>query len=399
MTQELRMMSTHDQQTGAKRIAAIATVFFPLSHADVILSRWNKAFATDAEWGWNPQGETRIVSLYVAQHPQDDLEGKNDISSEYAAQHGVVLTDTLEQALAPNGRELAVDGVLLIGEHGDYPANERGQKLYPRKELFDQIVAVFRKTGKCVPVFCDKHLSWNPDWAVEMVETAAAMGFPLMAGSTTPHCGTEPHVEVKEGEKVEQALGVYYGGEEVYGFHSLELLQSLLEKRAGGEPGVRTITAWRGKEIEEGLDPVSRELLVAALRVAKNPTMESEAPWKSDDRERFVLYRFDHYDGLVSRHLMLNGCVAEWIAAIKIEGESGIRAGRAKMGGADSFYGHFARLDCLLQEMFVTGESPVAVERTLLTTQMIARATEALMQTGVPLEVELATRKRKLLIS
>lgn len=392
-------MSEHDQQTKAKRIAVVATVFFPLSHADVILSRWNKAFETDGDWGWSSAGETRIVSMYVAQHPQDDPKGQNDISGQYAAEHGVAIAETLEQALSANGKTLDVDGVLLIGEHGDYPTNERGQKLYPRKELFDQIVAVFRNTGKCVPVFCDKHLSWNPEWAVEMVETAESMGFPLMAGSTTPHCGTEPQVEVRGDERVEQALGVYYGGEEVYGFHSLELVQSLLEKRAGGETGVRTITAWRGKEIEEGMDSGAKELLKAAIQVSTNWTMDSPEPWLSDDREGFVLYRFDHYDGTVSRHLMMNGCMRGWIAAIKIAGDDRIRAGEAKMGNADSFYGHFAVLDRLLQEMFMTGKSTSPIERTLLTTQMIARATEALMQLGVPLEVELVSGERNVLNS
>ena len=81
-----------------------------------------------------------------------------------------------------------MDGVLLIGEHGDYADNEIGQKLYPRKELFDKIVDVFRTSNRSVPVFCDKHLSWNFDWALEMDRTAREMGFLLLAGSSIPHC-------------------------------------------------------------------------------------------------------------------------------------------------------------------------------------------------------------------
>ena len=57
--------------------------------------------------------------------------------------------------------KLAVEGVLLIGEHGNYPRNDKGQILYPRLEMMEQIAAAFRKAGRSVPVFNDKHLSYT----------------------------------------------------------------------------------------------------------------------------------------------------------------------------------------------------------------------------------------------
>ena len=68
-------------------------------------------------------------------------------------------------ALTDGGRTLSVDGILLIGEHGTYPRNEKGQTLYPRYEFFAQIIDVFRKSGRSVPIFNDKHLSWSWDHA------------------------------------------------------------------------------------------------------------------------------------------------------------------------------------------------------------------------------------------
>jgi 6-phosphogluconolactonase (cycloisomerase 2 family) len=372
------------------RIAAIATVFFPLSHADVILSRWNIPYETDSQWGWKPGGESKIVTLHVEQYPQNAANGKNDISAAYVAKHQVRMATSIADALlSHDGKTLAVDGVLLIGEHGDYPMNERGQKLYPRKELFDQIVQVFRAAGKCVPVFCDKHLSWNPEWAQAMVTTARAMKFPLFGGSTTPYCGTDPHVSVTSKDRVTDALAIYYGGEEVYGFHSLELMQSLIQYRKGGERGVKSITAWRGESVEKGLPASLRPLLDAALRASKDVKMTSSSPWLGGEPENYVLYMFEHYDGLKSYHLMMTGCVTDWTVAIRVEGDDKIRVGRATMGDADSFYGHFARLNSLLQKMFMTGQSPVTEDRVLLTTQMIARATEALQQPETPLVVNL----------
>ena len=86
---------------------------------------------------------------------------------------------TIAEALRCGGSKLAVDGVLIIGEHGDYPRNEKGQILYPRYEFFRQAVEVFETDGRAVPVFNDKHLSYSFTKARSMVESLEAAGFPL----------------------------------------------------------------------------------------------------------------------------------------------------------------------------------------------------------------------------
>src|SRR4051812_48036765 len=104
-----------------KRIAAVVTEYRPNSHADVIIGKYLDGFRQD---GRPPRPRSRIVSLYTAQVPA------NDLSRERAAQHGVPIFPTIAEALTLGKGRLGVDGVLLIGEHGDYPTNEKGQKLY-----------------------------------------------------------------------------------------------------------------------------------------------------------------------------------------------------------------------------------------------------------------------------
>ena len=54
-----------------------------------------------------------------------------------------------------------MDAVLLIGEHGEYPSNEKNQVLYPRYEFFKECVEVFEEDGRAVPIYNDKHLSYS----------------------------------------------------------------------------------------------------------------------------------------------------------------------------------------------------------------------------------------------
>ncbi|MGC8793456.1 MAG: hypothetical protein ACP5U2_08700, partial [Bryobacteraceae bacterium] len=156
------------------KVAAIVTEYRPLSHADVIGGRFLQGYYPN---GVRQQPRTRIVSMYTDQVPA------NDMSRELAARYGFTIYPSVEEALTLGGDRLAVDAVLLIGEHGNYPVNERGQKLYPRYELFERIVQVFRRSHRPAPVFCDKHLSYSWKKALAMYRWSRGLRFPLMATS------------------------------------------------------------------------------------------------------------------------------------------------------------------------------------------------------------------------
>ena len=90
-----------------------------------------------------------------------DQPGNSDLGREMAAAHGVPIFDVMIDALTLGGDQLAVDGVLSICEHGKYAWNEKEQYLYPRRHFMEQICGVMAVSGRAVPVFNDKHLSWR----------------------------------------------------------------------------------------------------------------------------------------------------------------------------------------------------------------------------------------------
>ena len=105
-----------------------------------------------------------IASVYIDQVPKEDL------SRSRIARHKLKQYPSIEEALTLGGSRLAVDGVVIIAEHGNYPKNEKGQKLYPRYEFFKRVVKIFEQSGRAVPVFNDKHLSTTWAHCREMVD-------------------------------------------------------------------------------------------------------------------------------------------------------------------------------------------------------------------------------------
>src|SRR5687768_14717330 len=154
-----------------KRVAAIVTEYRIRSHADNIVTRLLEGYALH----WQVVApRVEVASLYTDQVPE------NDISRELAARHGVPIYPTIREALTLGGDTLAVDGVVIVAEHGDYPYNEKGQHLYPRRRFFEEVVQVFRDSGRVVPVFNDKHLAWSWDDAKWIYDQAKALGVPFM---------------------------------------------------------------------------------------------------------------------------------------------------------------------------------------------------------------------------
>src|SRR5207249_1234862 len=155
-----------------------------------------------------------------------------------------LLARTIEEAITLGGDGVAVAGVLSIGEHGDYPyTKDTKQHQYPRRRFFDEIAAAFRKYRRVVPVFNDKHLAYAWRDAKAMYDKARDLKIPFLAGSSLPVAWRSPALTLPKGCKLTAALATGYGGLESYGFHALETLQCMVERRKGGETGVESVQA------------------------------------------------------------------------------------------------------------------------------------------------------------
>lgn len=203
-----------------------------------------------------------------------------------AEKYGVTLVHSIRAALClrPDGSlppatgegadEVTVDGVLAIGEHGDYPWNALEQHLYPRRHFFEQICGVLSKSPRrhAIPIFTDKFLASSWEDALWIYEAGKSLGLVHMAGSSVPNCfHRDPWLEHPIGTDIEDAVMLSYGGLESYGYHGLEALQAMIERRRGGEAGITAVQCLEGESIwaaaEEGQwDPT---LAQAALEVVE----------------------------------------------------------------------------------------------------------------------------------
>jgi len=361
-------------------IAVVTTEYHKNSHADVIVSRWLEPRPTDALYGWT-EPKTQIASFYVEQR----VDGR-DMSARLSEQFHVPRFPTVREALSLGGASLAVDAVLLIGEHGDYPVNEFHQKLYPRKRLFDEIVAVFRESGRTVPVFFDKHFSWNAEWIREMYECIQRERVPFFGGSSTPYSPCIPALELSDAPECEEVVAIYYNALEPYLFHSLEWVQSIIERRPGGETGVREIVAWKDDDLWNALDcgEFSWDLLVAAA--CRVPPAGEAAIRELRANRAHAVYAFQlrYLDGLKVTHFMVTDVIKKWCLAVR-EASGRIQSARLGTEGEEHFFPHFARFCCQIEAFFLTGKAPISPERLYVTSMATALCMHALAQEGKPL--------------
>ena len=354
------------------RVAAIVTEFSYRSHAHVILENFLEPYLFN---GRKTESGMDVVSLYVDQFP----EGR-DMSRGIAKDYGIEIFPTIEGALMRGKSELAVDAVLSIGEHGTYPLSDRGAQMYPRKRFFDEIAATFRKTGRSVPLFNDKHLSYRWDWSVEMMQVAQELKIPFMAGSSVPLAERQPPLELPDQAIIEEAVSVHGGGIESYDFHALEVLQSMVESRRGGETGVAEIQLIEGdavwKAAEEGR--WSYRLGLAALQAAEGKSISSLKDFvePADGKPHAVHAILIKYcDGLRATILRIGASGTRWAFACRLKDQSE-HATRFYVGPWQN-RNLFKALSHAIQDHFRKGKAPYPVERTHLVTGMVAAAMDS----------------------
>jgi hypothetical protein len=353
-----------------KKLAVVTTVWNYHSHAWHMAERFLVGYPVHGRWHQPP---FQVVSAYV------DQKGADDLSADRAKEFGFTVYPTIAEALRCGGDQLAVDAVLVIGEHGKYLKSPLGQTQYPRYEFFKQVVAVFEKGGRVVPMFNDKHLSWKWEWAKEMYDTARRMKIPYLAGSSLPQTWRMPAVDLPYGAEVEEIVGVAIGQVDSYDFHALEMIQCLVERRKGGETGVRSLQALRGEPVwkamaENAWDPKlfeaclcrSQTLAQAPTTSDRHPTVEQMKQWVKNP----VAYRYEYADGLKATMFLMNGLVGDFTVAARIKGQAEPLSTLFYLPPNPNVT-YSAGLMARAEELFTTGKAPYPIERTLLTTGLV----------------------------
>ncbi len=351
-----------------KTLAVVTTAYHYLSHTYHVCGRFLYGYLRNGKMHYP---NYRLASMFVEQ------QKANDLSKDVCRKHDIKMFADPGQALTLGGDSLQVDGVLLIGEHGDYPYNDKGQKLYPRYELFQKIVKVFEKTKKTVPVFCDKHLSYDRKQAKEMYETAKKMGFPLMAGSSLPITWRKPELELPIGVQIEEAVVASRGEIEIYGIHALEALQCMVERRLGGERGIKAVTCLEGDAVWKAGDAGvwSKALLDEALSrtpslnvgdARENCKQYSPPPGRPSFPKDAVAFVLEYRDGLKATVFLLNGHLDDTVFAARLKDK--------KEPVSTLFYlppppgaAFLEALAIKIEEFMDSGKAPCPLERTMLT--------------------------------
>ena len=358
------------------RVAAITTTYYHNSHADVLISRLLEGNSLDGK-GDFPR--LKLASLYIDQ-VSSDKPGFRDVGRDLAARHRVPLAASVSEALTLGTGKLAVDGVLIIAEHGVYPLAPDGQIQYPKRRFAEEVIKVFESSGRSVPVFNDKHLADTWEDAKWFYDASQRLHFPLMAGSSVPVTWRKIDEAVKPGQKLKECLALNYGPLEGYGFHALEALQCLIEQRHNsqrsgdnrGETGVRAVRHLSGNAAWAALKPdvFDRELLMHLLGSLQ------ERPWPAGKtpeevvKDPPVLFQIEYRDGLKASVLTLDWHVADWAVACR-DAETGKLSSTVFWTQEWRPLQHFAFQLAGVERMMHSGVPSWPVERTLLTTGIL----------------------------
>lgn len=381
-------------ESARKRIAVLGTVIFEHSHTQHILDRLAMGYSWRGAW---QAPRLDVASVHVAQFPEGDgTEKKPDLGRERIARYGLRDFPTVREALTLGGEKLAVDGVVIIAEHGEYPRNEKGQTRYPRYDWFKECVKVFEDSGRSVPVFNDKHLSTEWGECAEMVADARRLGFPFLAGSSLPVTVRQPAIDMPPDVPLLESVCMCYGGVDSYDFHGLETAQCMSERRRGGETGIRAVHALKGDALWTALAAadrdVTRRLIVAALNRSHNLPVQGgwmTAPvtfeWARGALADSTGYLVDHRDGF--RTTMIMGPLRDFTYA-------GLRSDSGEIvsclmhlpmpGYGATTADFFHPLTRHIEDLVLERREPWPVERTLLTSGMVIGGVESLAAGQVP---------------
>jgi len=340
------------------RLAAIVVGYENRWHGDNLVTRLLNGYRINATLH-PPRCE--IASVYTLR------AGPGDLSAGYASEHGFTVFPTIADALTLGTDRLAVDGVVVVTEA---PGTVVAFADNPFRAFFEEIVAVFRREGRGVPVFWDKQLAAHWDDARWMVDQAQSMGFALAAGSVIPATFRRPALDMPVDTPLVEAISVAsVPPEHVQSltFHAVELLQSLVERRPGGETGIQRLELLDGPAVWRARDDGRWSGALFDAAVSRSLTRRDGRP--EDLATNPMALLIDYRDGFRASVVSVPGYADDFTAAVQIAGEPAPRTTLAYYVSENG--NSFSCLVRQIEDLMLTGRPVVPVERTLLSSGVI----------------------------
>lgn len=356
-------------ETKRPRLACLVSYWgAPRSHADWIITK-----LLDGYWweGAHTPSRVDVVAIYIHQLPESGLGQK------IAKAKNIPIFKTVGEAVTLGGKELAVDGVVIVAEHGEYPTNLKGQWMLPRWWIYQQVIRVFEQSKRSVPVFNDKHLSYNWDEAKWMFDKSRELNFPLTGGSSIPVYYRTPEIELDNDTPIRTSILVGDTADEGALFHCVDLLQAIVERRKGGETGVKSVQCIRGAETWHWLERNTwAEKLLESVR--KKFDLK---PGHFQENESPNVCIIEYNDG--TKAAVISGKGVSWTYAGEIKGHND-----PTLISILGWPGPFAQYHASnaqphwITEMMVTKKEPFHAERLLLSTGIVAYNMESNWENG-----------------
>lgn len=338
------------------------------SHADWIICK-----LMDGYWwqGAHTPSRVDVVSVYIHQFDESGLGQK------VCKAKNIPIFKTVAEAVTLGGTELAVDGVVIVGEHGNYATDLKGHWLLPRWWIYHQVIRVFEQSKRSVPVFNDKHLSYNWDEARWMFDKSRELNFPLTGGSSIPCYYRKPEIELDPDTPIKASIVVGAAHDEGGIFHCIDTLQCFVERRKGGETGVKSVQNIRGPETWKW---VERNPWAANLLEAVRKSFGLKQGYFQENVRPSVLV-VEYNDG--TKGAVISGLNVGWTYAGEIEGQKEpVVISMLGMPGPFSQYHASNALPHWITETMVTKQEPFNAERLLLSTGITNQFNESNWDNG-----------------
>lgn len=318
-----------------------------------------------------PSPAQQLLDRFLIGYPRDGIfrraQGRRiflRVADDNKADAGEVARREKDFGLARSAQVTETDAVVMVWAGTGAKANG---------SLLKETVNAARAGTNC---FVHGALANTLAEARQIAALTAERKVKLVAGTPLPVTWRLPDVQVPRGTSLKEALVVVQGPPHTAEFHGLEILLSLVERRQGGESGIRSVQSLRPATFWKHVTPENWTwpLLAAAISRSNHPQGDPVTDGRTQDLVGLGLlpklareprgWLIEHRDGLRSAILILDGAIADYDFAVRTT-EGAILSAQIYRPPAPADH-QFSALTAVVEDFLRGGQTPWPIERNIL---------------------------------